>query len=296
MMSMSTMRGTEPRPTMRRAGRPGQPVANIDEGALRDSMREAIDRGEFRVYYQPIVGFDPAEVVGFEALLRWEHPQYGVLAPAQFLHIAEENGLIVPIGAGVIDAACRQAAQWARESVDGRLLTVAVNLSARQLAGRELLETVTGALAESGLDPQLLLLEVNESALLEEAARCAPVLHELHALGVRLCVDDFGARHSSLRMLRDLPVAALKVDRSFVTGLGEDAEDAAVVSAVVAFAHTLGISVTAQGIDGSRQLSEVRSLGCDRGQGLYFAYPQPGEIVQALVHHRFRWSEHHSAA
>jgi EAL domain-containing protein (putative c-di-GMP-specific phosphodiesterase class I) len=282
---------------MRRTGPPARPAAaHVDQRVLQDSMRDAMDRGEFRVYYQPIVGFDPAEVVGFEALLRWEHPRYGVLAPAQFLHIAEANGLIVPIGAGVIDAACRQAAQWTRESVDSRLLTVAVNLSARQLASRDLLETVTRALADSGLDPQLLLLEVNESALLEEAGRCAPVLHALHALGVRLCVDDFGARHSSLRMLRDLPVSALKVDRSFVTGLGEADKDAAVVSAVVAFAHALGITVTAQGIDGSRQLSEVRSLGCDRGQGLYFAYPQPGEIVQALVHHRFRWSERHFAA
>jgi EAL domain-containing protein (putative c-di-GMP-specific phosphodiesterase class I) len=268
----------------------------IDEAALRATMRDAVDRGEFRVYYQPIVGFDPGEVAGFEALLRWEHPEYGVLTPAQFLAIAEDNGLIVPIGAAVLEVACRQGAQWVSESAGERPLTIAVNLSARQLVAHDLLGAVTQALSRSGLDPHLLILEVTEAALLDVGDRCAPVLHELHALGVQLCVDDFGKQHSSLRMLRDLPVSALKIDRSFVTGLGTNADDVAVFAGVVALAHALDISVTAQGIDTPRQLAEVRTLGCDRGQGFYFAYPQPGEIVQALVHHRFRWREQHSAA
>jgi EAL domain-containing protein (putative c-di-GMP-specific phosphodiesterase class I) len=286
---MEAMQGTPP---TSRAGndRPG------DELELRKTMRDGIDRGEFRVYYQPIVGFEAAEVIGFEALLRWEHPTFGVLAPARFLHIAEDTGLIVPIGRGVLNTACRQAAEWARESTAGRRLSVAVNLSARQLVSQDLLGAVTQALAGADLDPTLLILEASEAALLAEGTRCATTLHELAALGVRLSVDDFGARHSSLRMLRDLPVAALKIDRSYVVDLGKEPEDTAVVAAVVALAHALGISVTAQGIDTPRQLSEVRSLGCDRGQGLYFAHPQPGEIVQALVHHPFRWRETHSAA
>jgi EAL domain-containing protein (putative c-di-GMP-specific phosphodiesterase class I) len=298
MNVMATMRGGASHPR----GEPGEGHDNgrvdeeIDDAVLRDTMLDAIDRGEFGVYYQPIVGFDPAEVVGFEALLRWVHPRYGVLAPARFLHLAEQNGLIVPIGAAVIAAACRQAARWAGESVHGRPLTVAVNLSARQLLEGDLVTTVRAALNESGLEPHLLLLEVNESALVEHMDVCVPVLRDLHDLGVGLCVDDFGAHHTSLRLLRDLRVTALKVDRSYVAGLGRDAEDAAVVEAVVAFAHALGITVTAQGIDEPRQLSEVRSLGCDRGQGRYFASPQPGEVVQALVHHSFRWAEHHTAA
>ena len=270
--------------------------AKRDESALRSSMRDAIDRGEFRVYYQPIVGFEQAEVTGIEALLRWEHPQYGVLTPAQFIDIAEDTAMIVPIGAAAIHTACRQAAQWAEEAGENLPLTVAVNLSARQLAANDLLDTVQGALADSGLDPHLLVLEITEATLLDAGHHGFPALRELHACGVQLSVDDYGARHTSLRMLRDLPVSSVKIDRSFVAGLGKEAEDADVVGAVVAFAHALGIAVTAQGIDTARQLSEVRSLGCDRGQGFYFAYPQPGEIVQALVHHRLRWRERHPAA
>jgi EAL domain-containing protein (putative c-di-GMP-specific phosphodiesterase class I) len=298
MNVMATMRGgaSQPRGRVHEGHDEKRSGEEIDDAVLRDTMRAAVDRGDFGVYYQPIVGFDPAEVVGFEALVRWVHPGYGVLAPAQFLHLAEDNGLIVPIGAAVIEAACRQAARWAGESVHGRPLTVAVNLSARQIVEGDLVATVRGALAASGLEPHLLLLEVNESALVARMDACVPVLRELRGIGVGLCVDDFGAHTTSFRLLRDLRVTALKVDRSYVAELGRDAEDAAVVEAVVAFAHALGISVTAQGIDEPRQLSEVRSLGCDRGQGRYFASPQPGEVVQALVHHSFRWSEHHTAA
>jgi EAL domain-containing protein (putative c-di-GMP-specific phosphodiesterase class I) len=267
-----------------------------DERALRASMRDAIDHGEFRVYYQPIVGFARSEVVGIEALLRWEHPRHGVLAPSRFLHIADETGLIVPIGAAVVRAACRQAAQWAAEAEPGAALAVAVNLSARQVVANDFLCTVTDALAASGLDPGLLVLEISEATLLEHGARCAPVLHELHALGVQLSVDDFGARHTELRMLRDLPVASVKVDRSYVSQLGTNVDDSRLVAAVAAYAHAFGTDVIAQGIDTPRQLSEARSLGCDGGQGLYFAHPQPGEVVQALVHHRLRYRERHSFA
>ena len=274
----------------------GPPARRPRRGDAAEHDRDAIDQGQFRVYYQPIVGFERAEVIGIEALLRWEHPQFGVLTPAQFLHLAEDTGLIVPIGTAVLHAACRQAAQWAREATDAPALTVSVNLSARQVSASDLLGTVTQALAVSGLEPRLLVLEVSEATLLDHGSRCAPALHELATLGVQLSVDDFGARHTSLRMLRDLPVGSVKIDRSFVTGLGTDLDDSRLVAAIVAYTHEFGAEVTAQGIDTSRQLSEVRSLGCDRGQGFYFAYPQPGEIVQALVHHRLRYRERHSAA
>jgi EAL domain-containing protein (putative c-di-GMP-specific phosphodiesterase class I) len=176
----------------------------IDEAALRATMRDAVDRGEFRVYYQPIVGFDPGEVAGFEALLRWEHPEYGVLTPAQFLGIAEDNGLIVPIGAAVLEAACRQGAQWVSESAGERPLTIAVNLSARQLVAHDLLGAVTQALSRSGLDPHLLILEVTGSRVAGCRRSVCADPARLDALGVQLCVDDFGKRQS-LRMLRRSP-------------------------------------------------------------------------------------------
>jgi len=277
-----------------RGARAGE--GSIDGEQLRAAMRGALDRGEFRVYYQPIVGFDPAEVCGFEALLRWEHPEYGVLAPAQFLAIAEDNGLIVPIGAAVLEAACLQAAQWATESVDGRTLTISVNLSARQLLAHDLLGAVVHALASADLPAELLVLEMSEAALLEVGPRCTTVLADLSDLGVQLCVDDFGAHHTSLHMLQATPLSELKLDRSFVTRATASTAPPAMAAAVVAFAHALGISVTAQGVDSGSEFADVRAIGCDRGQGRYFALPQPGAVVQALVHHRFRWREQHSAA
>jgi EAL domain-containing protein (putative c-di-GMP-specific phosphodiesterase class I) len=219
-----------------------------------------------------------------------------VLTPSQFIDIAEDTAMIVPIGAAVMHMACRQAAHWADEAAPNPALTVAVNLSARQVAAPDLLGSVTSALSESGLDPRLLVLEMTEATLLDAGARALTTLHEISRLGVHICIDDFGARLTSLRMLRDLPVSSLKIDRAFVAGLGEIPADSDIVRAIVALAHALDIAVVAQGIDTPRQLSEVRSLGCDRGQGSYFAWPQPGEIVQALVHRRLRWRESHSAA
>jgi diguanylate cyclase (GGDEF)-like protein len=259
------------------------------------SLRRALLRGEFRVHYQPLVHFERSEVIGFEALVRWEHPVRGLLPPAEFLEIAEETGLIVPIGAWVLQEACAQAARWSAESPDSPNLTVSVNLSARQLSDPELVSTVEGALASVHLDPALLVLEVTESMLMEDADRAVDVLQKLAKQGVRVGIDDFGTGQSSLGYLKSLPVHTLKIDRSFVDGLGHDHEDHAIVAAVVSLGHSLGLTVLAEGIENSAQLAELRSLGCDLGQGYYFAYPQPGEVVRALVHHRFRWSGRESA-
>ena len=264
--------------------------------AMEAALRDALARDEFRVYYQPVVGFEPTEVIGFEALVRWEHPERGLLAPGAFLPVAEETGLIVPIGTWVLEEACRQAARWARESTYDPPLTVSVNLSARQLAAPDIVPAVGRALAAADLDPEQLVLEVNARVLTDERGPVRGVLYELASLGVRLSVDDFGAGKSSLRYLKTLPVHALKIDRALIDGLGSDRDDAAVVAAIVALGHALGLTVTAAGIETPRQLSEVRSLGCDVGQGFYFARPQPGEIVRALVHRRFRWREHDPAA
>ncbi len=257
---------------------------------LETSLRRALVHGEFRVHYQPLVHFERSEVIGFEALVRWEHPERGLTPPDEFLSIAEDTGLIVPIGAWVLREACAQAARWATESTHGRPLTVAVNLSARQLADPDIVADVESAVADAGLDPSLLVLEVTETVLMENHERAVAVLQAIAATGVRIGIDDFGTGQSSLGYLKVLPVHVLKIDQSFIDGLGKDPEDSAIVEAVVTLAHALGLTVTAEGIETSRQLQALRELGCDLGQGYYFARPQPGEIVRALVHHRFRWS------
>jgi diguanylate cyclase (GGDEF)-like protein len=258
---------------------------------IERSLRRALLRDELRVHYQPLVSFDCSEVIGFEALLRWEHPERGLLGPGDFLSIAEETGLIVPIGAWVLREVCKQASRWAADADEGAALGVAVNLSARQLAHPDLVATVAEALAQSGLPPQLLVLEITESVLMTDRELAVVILHALRSLGVRLSIDDFGTGQSSLGYLKTLPVDSLKIDRSFVDGLGTDPDDSAIVEAVVHLGHALGLTVTAEGIETPKQLSELRALGCDLGQGFYFARPQPSEVAAALVRHRLRWVE-----
>ena len=258
---------------------------------MESALRRALVHNEFRVHYQPLVQFESSEVIGFEALLRWQHPERGLVAPDEFLAVAEETGLIVPIGAFVLREACEQAATWVVESTEHAPLAVSVNLSARQLTDEELVPTVQAALERAGLDPSLLLLEITESTLMADRDRAVDVLHQLAGFGVRIGIDDFGTGQSSLAHLRSLPVHTLKIDGSFVESLGDDPEGGAIVSAVVQLGHALGLSVTAEGVETPDQLSWLRALGCDLGQGFYFAHPQPGAIVRALVHHRFHWRQ-----
>ena len=268
----------------------------IERLELEGALRRGLVHDEFRVYYQPVIRFDCSEVIGFEALVRWEHPERGLLSPDDFLGVAEETGLIVPIGAWVLREACDQAAHWAAESNYDIPLVVSVNVSARQLSDGELVSTVRAALADSGLDPNLLMLEITETTLMADRDHAIAVLREITDLGVRIGIDDFGTGQSSLAYLRALPVHSLKIDGTFVDGLGRDAEGAAIVSAVVHLGHALGLSVTAEGVETAAQLEELRALGCDLGQGFYFAYPQPGPIVQALVRHRFQWRQRESVS
>jgi len=263
----------------------------VERLEIEKSLRRALVRNEFRVHYQPLVQFDRSEVIGFEALLRWQHPERGLLGPGDFLAIAEETGLIVPIGAWVLREVCRQAALWLEDAPDDVTpLGFSVNLSARQLAHPDLVATVAGALADSGLSPHLLVLEITESVLMTDRELAVTILHALRSLGVRCSIDDFGTGQSSLGYLKTLPVDSLKIDRSFVDGLGTNPDDSAIVAAVVHLGHALGLSVTAEGIETPLQLSELRALGCDLGQGFYFARPQPSEVAGALVHHRLRWT------
>jgi len=263
----------------------------VERLELEGALRRALVRDEFRVFYQPVIRFDCSEVIGFEALVRWQHPERGLLTPDDFLAIAEETGLIVPIGAWVLHEACAQAASWAEESSYESQLVVSVNVSARQLADESLVPTVRAALSNTGLDPSLLVLEITETTLMADRERAIEVLRQINELGVHIGIDDFGTGQSSLAYLRALPVHSLKIDSTFVDGLGRDPEGAAIVSAVVHLGHALGLSVTAEGVETTGQLEELRALGCDLGQGFYFAYPQPGPIVHALVRHLFQWRQ-----
>ena len=246
---------------------------------LENALRRAPERGELRALYQPIVRLADGSMVAAEALVRWEHPERGLLTAAQFVPLAEETGIIVPVGGWVLDEACREAARW---TGNGKAPAVSVNLSAHQLNRTDLVEAVGRALKESGLDPDRLWLEITESALMEDADAAVAALERLRGLGVHLCVDDFGTGYSSLAYLRRFPVDALKVDRSFVAGLGKDPEDSAIVEAVVSMAHSLRLSVVAEGVETDEQLARLRELGCELAQGFYFAAPVPASALDTL--------------
>ncbi|MDP9479163.1 MAG: EAL domain-containing protein [Actinomycetota bacterium] len=224
-------------------------------------------------------------VVGFEALARWKHPERGLISPIEFVPLAEENGLIVPIGRGVLGEACRRAKGWQGLRPAGKPpLIIAVNLSARQLSHPGLTADVGEALAETGLEPELLTLEVTESVLVDEAGRHADALRSLRNLGVRLAIDDFGTGYSSLSYLKRLPASVLKLDGSFVEGIGEGAEeDEVLLPGVIGIAHGLGLTVCAEGVETAGQEARLRELGCDLAQGNHFSRPLPGEEASRLL-------------
>ena len=235
---------------------------------LENAMHDGLEQRQFIVHYQPVVVVGPEpHIVGMEALVRWEHPERGLLSPAAFVPDAEANDMIVPIGAFVLEAACRQAVVWNADRSD-RPLTMAVNLSSRQLARPDVTEVIARVLRETGLDPSLLHLEVTESALVEDVAESTARLLELKALGVRIAVDDFGTGYSSLSYLRQLPVDVVKVDQEFVAGMAGDSEAATIVGAIVALAHDLGKTTIAEGVEAPAQLSALAAVGCDLAQGL----------------------------
>jgi diguanylate cyclase (GGDEF)-like protein/PAS domain S-box-containing protein len=249
---------------------------------LEGGLRHALERGELRVLYQPQVELATGRIVGAEALLRWHHPERGVVVPPLFIPIAEQTGLIVPIGAWVLEEACRQAAIWAQET--GRALTMAVNVSPRQLASPEFAGVVGGALATTGLHPNLLCLEITESAVMADPEAATAVLERLKAIGVRLAIDDFGVGYSSLAQLKALlPVDTIKIDKSFVDGVTADGEDQAIVDAVLRLAEGLGLAAVAEGVENAEQVEALLGMGCVLSQGFHFARPQtPGELERLL--------------
>jgi len=251
----------------------------------QEELRRAIGGGQIRPYFQPIVDSHTAAVVGFEALARWPHPTRGLLGPGDFIEVAEETGLIVPLGAGILADACAEAARWQREWPG---LRVAVNVASAQLADPSFVSKVSAVLAETGLDAHALSLEITETTLMADPDAVAETLRAITALGVRLALDDFGTGYSSLTYLRRFPVEALKIDRSFVAGIGHDREDEAIVDMILNLTQALGLRVVAEGVETAEQLDRLRRLGCPLIQGYYFGRPMPAEQVDDFLRTQHR--------
>jgi diguanylate cyclase (GGDEF)-like protein len=248
---------------------------------LENALRRAVDHSELRVHYQPRVSLSgETGLIGFEALVRWEHPDRGLIPAEEFVELAEDTGLIVPIGEWVLEQALGHIARW-RQSRPG--VTISVNLSARQLESPGLAAHLDAAVRAIGADPGVLCLEVTEDAVEHNPELAFRTLTALRAIGVKLALDDFGIGHSSIAGLRDLPLDSVNIDRSFVSTLGTDPDSAAVVGALVELGHALGLSVVAEGVETDEQLARVRDLGCDGAQGYLFSRPLPVDGVHALL-------------
>ncbi|HEX4884984.1 MAG TPA: EAL domain-containing protein [Casimicrobiaceae bacterium] len=265
--------------------------ASEERMVLAASLRRAIDADQLLLHYQPKVSLRTGTMTGVEALLRWPHPERGLLLPDTFIQLAEDAGLIRPLGRWALRVACRQAREWSRASPDP--FPVSVNLSARQFGDDRLVDEVAQALRDSGLPPHLLELEITESAMMEHPERAAETLQELRALGVRFSVDDFGTGFSSLARLKKFPLASVKIDRSFVGDLPHDADDAAITTAVIAMAHSLRLAVVAEGVETAAQVRFLRERNCDEVQGFFFAKPLPA--AEVLAFQRRRASPHVAA-
>jgi EAL domain-containing protein (putative c-di-GMP-specific phosphodiesterase class I) len=247
------------------------------------AMPRALERGEFRIHYQPIVSLESGTMTGVEALVRWEHPDHGLITPAEFVPIAEDNGLIVPLGSWVLRQAIEQAAEWQRQYPSRHDLHVTVNLSARQLQDPGLPFAVATALEELVMDPSSLTLEITESVLMHDRDISLARLLDLKFLGVRLAIDDFGTGYSSLAYLQRFPLDVLKVDKAFVDGVAQGPEEAALAAAIVRLGHSLHLRTVAEGVETADQVRHLRRLRCEEAQGYLFAKPLTADkIVECL--------------
>jgi diguanylate cyclase (GGDEF)-like protein/PAS domain S-box-containing protein len=255
----------------------------IDRLELKNDLRRAIEQEEFVVHYQPIVNVQTGGLWGLEALVRWDHPERGRLDPDEFVPVAEESGLVVPMGEQVLGEVCRRAAQWQKEHPHVRPLTFSVNLSARQLRRTDLHEIIEQALKESELCASSLSLDITETAYISALDANTASLDRLKALGVRISIDDFGSGYSSLAYLKRLPADMLKIDKSFTRGLGLEVEDTAIVQTIVDLAHILGMEVVAEGVEVEEQEKLLKEMGCDFGQGYHFSNPLPSEEMREYL-------------
>jgi diguanylate cyclase (GGDEF)-like protein len=271
---------------------PAMDLAARARQQLEHDLRRAVPRGELRVYYQPEVEIESGRLVGMEALVRWQHPARGLIAPAEFLSVAEETGLIVPIGRWVMREACRQAREWQTQFQQDSALMVSVNLSGKHLQQATLIEEVTEVLEQTGLDPRHLIIEITETVAMAGAETTIEILSQLKALGVLLAIDDFGTGFSSLAYLKRFPVDMLKIDKSFVDGIANRGRDRAIVEAIIALGHALNLRVIAEGVEHPEQLQQLKSLGSEFGQGYFFSQPLSNNAaagMPSLLEAHQRW-------
>jgi diguanylate cyclase len=252
--------------------------------SLESSLRGAVDRGEFTVFYQPQVRLNTMQMVGVEALLRWNHPEHGMISPLEFIPLLEETGMILPVGEWVLTTACLQARQWQNSGYGS--IKVAVNLSPRQFRQAELAEIVSEALLKAELEPTLLELELTESSVMSDPEETVRILERLKGMNVGIAIDDFGTGYSSLSYLRNFPITTLKIDKSFMAGCGVGTAEGAIVKAIVALARSLEMQVKAEGVETVEQLDFLRTLGCDEIQGYLFSRPVPAESIIKVLQRR----------
>ncbi|WP_409026881.1 EAL domain-containing protein [Janthinobacterium sp. SUN098] len=244
-------------------------------------LRKALQNNELYLLYQPQIDVPSTQIVGVEALVRWRHPERGIISPTEFIPLAEETGLIVPIGEWVLRTACNQAKAW--QSHGGRAIRMAVNLSAKQFKDENLMQIVLSALADTGLDARLLELELTEGTLMDDARATMVTLEQLRGIGVYLSIDDFGTGYSSMNYLKRFDVRALKIDKSFIAGLPQDTENAAITRAIIAMAHGLKMVVVAEGVETDEQLLMLEEYGCDMAQGYFLGHPSPHDTITAML-------------
>jgi diguanylate cyclase (GGDEF)-like protein/PAS domain S-box-containing protein len=258
-------------------------LAALDRLRLETDLRRAIQEESFGVHYQPIVSLADGRVAGFEALVRWRHPAWGLVPPSQFIQVAEETGLILPIGRWVLSEACARIHRWQLEHPSDPPLAINVNLSRRQLLQADLIEQIRRILEVTGVAPETLQLEITESAILENPDGAVDLLRHLKSLDIELCVDDFGTGYSSLSSLQEFPVSVLKIDRSFIRGMGPEGERDEIVRAVVGLAHSLHMQVVAEGVETEGQLERLRAMGCDYGQGYLLCHALDAEEAERFL-------------
>jgi len=250
---------------------------------LETDLRRAVERGEFRLHYQPVVSLRTGRVTGFEALVRWEHPDRGLVQPADFIPVAEETGLIVPMGSWVLFEACRQVREWQSAHPRTNPISIGVNLSARQFSQPGLIEQITRALDSTGILPSTLRLEITESAIIDKGRYASSILSQIRALGVHVYLDDFGTGYSSLSYLHGLPIHGIKIDRAFIGNMETDENNLRLVRTILTLAEVIGVRAEAEGISSADQLKELRSLNCEQGQGYLFSAPITREAVEELL-------------